>query len=65
MKFFGDPYQKNEEYGGVECIGGTVRERTSVCVVLREKEKKKRTKNVWPAKERKRYFKLSGREQMG
>ena len=46
MKFFGDPCQKNEVYAGVECTGGKVRER-SVCVVLRENEKKRRTKNVW------------------
>ena len=56
MKFSSDPYQKNEEYGGVGCIGGTMRERMSVCVVLREKEKKRRTKNVWLAKERKEIF---------
>ena len=48
MNFSGDPYQKNEVYGGVECTGGIVRERMSVCVVLREKEverKRKEKKN--------------------
>ena len=42
-------------YGGVEGTGGRVSER-SVCVVLRENEKKRRIKNVWPANERKEIF---------
>jgi len=53
---FSDPCQKNAVYGGVECTGGTVTERMSACIVLREKEKKRRTNNVWPAKEWKEIF---------
>ena len=55
MKFSGDPYRKNKVYVGVECTNRRVRER-SVCVVLRENEKKRRTKNVWLAKKRKEIF---------
>ena len=52
MKFSGDPCWKNEVYGDEECTGGRVRER-SAFVLLRENEMKRRTKNVWSAKERK------------